>query len=583
MDVILGPGSVEILLRTATRHAQNRAAILSLPGLLKTVYTCRRAWPLLAWGGLVLIAGASPEEWTGSSLSYVRKRECNIMKRLPLTAASIAAVVALGVALPACSEKQPPAQDESAQVQPAPDPTPAAEPAAPAPAVVADQVSYTPEALETLLAPIALYPDPVLAQVLATSTNPQEVLDAGNWLLQNPDLNGKELEAAGTAVGFTPPMLALIQFPTVVDMMCMEMNWTTDLGAAFQADEPGVLAAVQRLRVQATEMGNLKSSEQMTVATETQNDQQIIVVQPANPEVVYVPQYNPTAVYTTPAPAAPASSTAVSTTTTSTGYSGGEMVATGLLAFGAGILVNEVFDDDDDDYYYPRYGYGGGGYYPPPYYPRYGNGYRPASGYNRPSNYKNSFNNNNIYIDADGRNSFDRFEDGRNNYRKNPQSPISTARPNRPELGQLNRQASSATRPASTTMAAARKPQGTYAGAKAGAAAQRPAAQRPAVNSKVPAGTYAGAANPAARPKATPQTAGARDRGYRPEVAGTSAARKQSVAKPAAQPATTAKRSAPKNQSAFQGARNSGKSERAASQRGRSSMGKSGQKRGGRR
>ena len=520
------------------------------------------------------------------------------MKRLPLTAASIAAVVALGVALPACSEKQPPVQDESAQAQSAPAPptavpTPvpaAAEPAAPAPAVAADPVSYTPEALETLLAPIALYPDPVLAQVLATSTNPQEVLDAGNWLLQNPDLKGKELETAGTAAGFTPPMLALIQFPTVVDMMCMEMNWTTDLGAAFQADEAGVLEAVQRLRAQATEMGNLKSSEQMTVATETQNDQQIIVVQPANPEVVYVPQYNPTAVYTTPAPA---TSTAVSTTTTSSGYSGGEMVATGLLAFGAGILVNEVFDDDDDDHYYPRYGYGGGGYYPPPYYPRYGNGYRPASGYNRPSNYKNSFNNNNIYIDADGRNSFDRFKGGQNNYRKDPRSPISTARPNRPEMAELNRQAQN--RPAATGQTYARKPQGTYAGAKPGAAAKRPAAQRPAVNSKVPAGTYAGATNPAARPKASRQTAGARDRGYRSETAGTSAARQQSVAKPAARPATTAKRTAPKSQattakraapkqqSAFKGSRNSGKSERAASKRGRSSMGKSGGKRGGRR
>jgi len=510
------------------------------------------------------------------------------MNRLPFTAASIAALLAVGVALPACSEKQPPPQAESVQVQPTPAPVApvTAEPAPPAPPEAASQVSYSPEALETLLAPIALYPDPVLAQVLATSTNPQEVLDAGNWLLQNADLKGKELEAAGTAVGFTPPMLALIQFPTVVDMMCMETNWTTDLGIAFQADEPGVLAAVQRLRAQATEMGNLKSSEQMTVATETQGNQQVIVVQPANPEVVYVPQYNPTAVYTTPAPA---TSTAVATTTTSSGYTGGEMVATGLLAFGAGILVNEVFDDDDDDHYYPRYGYGGGGYYPPPYYPRYGNGYRPASGYNRPSNYKNSFNNNNIYIDADGRNSFDRFEGGRNNYRKNPQSPISAARPNRPELGGLNRQAQTASRPASTTTAAARKPQGTYAGAKPGGAAQRPAAQRPAVNSRAPVGTYAGAANPAARPKAGPQTAGARDRGRGPDAVGTSTAHKQSGAKPVARPTTTAKRTpaanrtAPKNQSAFKGSRNSGKSERAASKRGRSSMGKSGQKRGARR
>ena len=514
------------------------------------------------------------------------------MNKLALAAAYIVAALSIGVTLPACSEQQAP-QPEAAQVPAAPVAPAAAPPSAPAPApapaptAAAEQPSFTPEALESLLAPVALYPDAVLAQVLATSTNPQEVLDAGNWLLENPDLKGKELEAAGTALGFTPPMLALIQFPTVVDMMCMEMDWTTELGVAFQADEPAVLAAVQRLRKQAAEMGNLQSSEQMSVATEKQNDQQVIIVQPANPEVVYVPQYNPTAVYTTPAPA---TTTAVTTTSSSSGYTGGEMVATGLLAFGAGILVNEVFDDDDDDHYYPRYGYGGGGYYPPPYYPRYGNGYRPASGYNRPSNYKNSFNNNNIYIDADGKNSFDRFDGGRNNYRKNPQSPISTARPNRPELGEMNRQAQTASRPASTTMAADRKPQGSYAGAKPGTAAQRPAAQRPAANSRVPAGTYAGAANPATRPKATAQTAGARDRGRASAAAAKPAARPQGVAKPAARPQGVAKSAArpttatgktsTRGPGAFQGSRNSGKSERAASQRGRNSMNKSGQKRG---
>ncbi len=125
-------------------------------------------------------------------------------------------------------------------------------------------------------------------------------------------------------------------------------------------------------------------------------------------------------------------------------------MATGLLAFGAGMLVNEVFsDDDDDDYYSPNwgYGYGGPGYYPPPYQPRYGNGFRPANGYNRPPNYQRGFNNNNIYVNADGKDYFNKFEGGRNNYRKNAASPISAARPNRPELGELNQRAQSGQRP----------------------------------------------------------------------------------------------------------------------------------------
>ena len=121
--------------------------------------------------------------------------------------------------------------------------------------------------LETLVAPIALYPDAVLSQVLIASTNPQEVLDAGNWLLQNQNVTGKALDDAATRIGFTPPILALIQFPETVDMMCMQMDWTTELGQAFVADQPGVLDAVQRLRKQAKDVGNLKSSEQMKVET----------------------------------------------------------------------------------------------------------------------------------------------------------------------------------------------------------------------------------------------------------------------------------------------------------------------------
>jgi hypothetical protein len=483
------------------------------------------------------------------------------MKKLVLAGVSVVKVLAIGALLAACSEEQASATDNiQAQMAPGAD---AVQDAA--------QVSYGPEALETLLAPIALYPDPVLAQVLATSTNPQEVLDAGNWLLQNQALTGSELESAATEVGFTPPMIALVQFPTVVDMMCVEMDWTTELGSAFLADETGVLDAVQRLRKQAADMGNLQSSEQMQVATETQNNQEVIVVQPAQPEVVYVPQYDPAAVYTTPAP-----TTASVESTTDTGHSTETLVMTGLLAFGAGILVNEVFSDDDD-YYYPRWGrgYGGSPYYPPPYRPRYGNGYRPAHGYNRPSNYQHGFNNNNIYVNNSDKNYFKQFDGGRNNYRNKPNSPISAARPNRSELNTLNQR----------SQAGNRQVQGSYAGAKP-KAKERAAASRPTTALKAPTGSYAGA-RPSARDMTKPQTMGTRDRGR----AESSAARSRSPSKPSARP--TASRQAPaKRPGGFQGSRDSGRSERAASQRGRASMSHggrssnkshSGQRRGSRR
>ncbi|MEZ5572448.1 MAG: DUF3300 domain-containing protein [Halioglobus sp.] len=422
-------------------------------------------------------------------------------------------------------------------------------------AAVAPASTYSAESLESLLAPVALYPDPVLAQVLATSTNPQEVLDAGNWLIENPGLNGPGLESAAIDMGFTPPMVALVQFPTVVDMMCMEMDWTTELGSAFIEDESGVLEAVQRLRKQAADMGNLQSSDQLRVATESVNNQEVIVVQPAKPEVVYVPQYDPAVVYTTPAPA----TTTQVTTATSEGYSGGELITTGLLAFGAGILVNEVFDDDDDDYYYPRWGYGYGGppYYPPPYRPRYGNGYRPAHSYHRPPNYQHGFNNNNIYVNTDGKNYFNRFDSGKNNYRKNPNSPITVARKERSDLTALNNRQPTLSKPV----------QGSYAGKKPELREAGGLAKRPNATVKAPTGSYAGAklAN-----KDRPQVGGTRDRGFgnaqgttRPTGGGklAGAANKPQLKKPAV-----------KRPGGFQGSHDSGRFERAASKRGRDSM-----------
>ncbi len=183
--------------------------------------------------------------------------------------------------------------------EPTPPQTQAAAPAQAAPETPpAQQMS-----VDDLVAPIALYPDQLLAQILTASTNSQEVLDGGNWLLQNQNLKGDALTNAATKAGFSPSMQYLMSFPQVVDNMCQQLDWTRELGQAFQADQKGVMEAVQRKRVQAQQTGNLKSSPQMTVETKkADNGQPYVEIQPANPQVVYVPQYNPVTIYTTPAP-----------------------------------------------------------------------------------------------------------------------------------------------------------------------------------------------------------------------------------------------------------------------------------------
>ena len=120
--------------------------------------------------------------------------------------------------------------------------------------------AMAPAALDELLAPIALYPDALLAQVLAAAAYPQEVMDGGNWLLQNTSLQGQSLQDAAKQAGFGPPMQALVMFPSVVDMMCQNFDWTKQLGSAFNADQAAVMASVQRLRAQAASVGNLKST-----------------------------------------------------------------------------------------------------------------------------------------------------------------------------------------------------------------------------------------------------------------------------------------------------------------------------------
>jgi len=287
-------------------------------------------------------------------------------------------VIAVGVL--GCGSKEPPTMQAA---------TPVATEAATANPLKATDTTWTPEAMEQLLAPVALYPDVVLGQVLVASTNPTEVLDAGNWLLQNQSLEGKALDKAAKDVGFTPTVRGLLQSPEVIDLMCQQLAWTTELGQAFTNDQAGVLGAVQRLRAQAKDVGNLKSSDQMKVETKVEESHEVIVINPPSPQVIYVPQYDPVAAYAPPAPP-PAN----------TGYSSSDMAMTGLLAFGAGILVANAFDDDYDDYhggYYPHYHGHPVPYHPPyPYRPTYGNGFYPGHHYAPPAGYR--ANNNTVVV-----------------------------------------------------------------------------------------------------------------------------------------------------------------------------------------
>src|ERR1700756_1635819 len=154
--------------------------------------------------------------------------------------------------------------------------------------------------LDSLVAPIALYPDPLLAQVLAASTYPLEIIQLQQWLAQHKDLKDKALEEAVMKQDWDPSVQGLAAMPDVVKRLADDIQWTTDLGNAFLAQQSDVMDAVQRMRAKAKSQGNLKSSEQMKVETKVVESKQVIVIEQANPEVVYVPSYNPTVVYGPP-------------------------------------------------------------------------------------------------------------------------------------------------------------------------------------------------------------------------------------------------------------------------------------------
>lgn len=154
--------------------------------------------------------------------------------------------------------------------------------------------------LDSLVAPIALYPDPLLAQVLAASTYPLEIIQLQQFLTRNPDLKDKALEDAVMQQDWDPSVQALAALPDVVKRLADDIKWTTDLGNAFLAQQSDVMDAVQRMRAKAKGQGNLKSTEQMKVETKVVETKQVIIIEQANPQVVYVPTYNPVVVYGPP-------------------------------------------------------------------------------------------------------------------------------------------------------------------------------------------------------------------------------------------------------------------------------------------
>jgi len=228
--------------------------------------------------------------------------------------------------------------------------------------------------MDALVAPIALYPDALVAQILGAATYPDQVEEADVFVKSNYNLSGDSLFQAAEDKGWDPSVMALLRFASVLDMLSKNIGWTSALGDASANQQADVMAAIQRMRAKAYAAGNLKSGEQIKVVQESPS---VIVIQPANPQIVYVPTYNSTVVY----------GTAVSTP----GYSTGDVVAASVISFGLGVAVGAMISSSSCGwgYYGWRMNWGGGAvycggvpYYGNPYwwggyYPGYRPGYRP--------------------------------------------------------------------------------------------------------------------------------------------------------------------------------------------------------------
>jgi len=187
---------------------------------------------------------------------------------------------------------------------------------------------FRPEEIDQIVAPIALYPDALLAQVMTASTYPLEIVQAARFVEQNKGLDGEKLIAAAKDKDWEPSVKAMLSFPDVLLMMNEQLEWTEKLGNAFLGQQKDVMASVQRLRRKAQESGNLKTTNEQKVVVEKET--QVIVIESASPQVVYVPAYNPAVVYGVWAyPAYPPAPV----------YPPGYVAGAALFSFGVGVAV----------------------------------------------------------------------------------------------------------------------------------------------------------------------------------------------------------------------------------------------------
>jgi len=402
---------------------------------------------------------------------------------------------------------------------------------------------FTAEELDQIVAPIALYPDPLLAQIFMASTYPLEIVEAARWQKEHPDLKDKALEDALQEQTWDPSVKSLVAVPQVLTMMNEKLDWTQKLGDACLAQQDDIMIAVQRLRAKAKEEGNLETTKEQTVTVEQtpmkveQNvtvqqapPPQVIKIEPADPQVVYVPTYNPTVVYGTwPYPSYPPYSY----------YPPGYVAATSMLSFGVGMAVGAALWGDCN--------WGGccnGG-------------------------------NNNVKINVNNYNNFNRTNIKNGNWNHNPQHRKgvgyrgNTAQQRYGNRSPQARQQAAARESYRGRAAAGRQEMargggpGNF-GQKQGAGAQRPRASGAGGAANRPGG---GARNPAAAPKARPGTA-----------SGTGQ-RQQRAQRPSAG-ASTRQASRGGGGSAFTGM-GSGSAARQQSARGRASRGTGGGRGGG--
>jgi hypothetical protein len=231
-------------------------------------------------------------------------------------------------------------------------------------------VRWSQQELSNLVAPIALYPDLLLSEVLAASTYPLELVQAGQWMQGNPNLRGADLVNAAKQQNWDPSVQALVAFPDVMNLLTRDIQWTTGLGNAFLAQQGDVMDAIQQLRASARANGRLTDTPQQRVTVDQGNGQSAIVIQPTDPQMVYPPVYNPEYVWGPPVYGAyppllyPAPGYGIS-------YAVGTFLGglfTGLLTFGGwgwglswlthGLFLNGLFFS-----HFGFHGFGGNGYY----------------------------------------------------------------------------------------------------------------------------------------------------------------------------------------------------------------------------